>query len=144
MWIHLLALELIDGASSAEVSVAAAGGYYGDDKKPAKKRFIVERDGKLMVFNSAQAAVNAIPEQAKSKEATQPVEVVEVVADVPEQIIELPQVKEYAYVMNRIEAYNEAYNGKHYEALIEMFTTLQAQAIERMQDEDDIELLLLA
>lgn len=138
MWIHLLALELIDGASSAAAAIGG-GGYYGDEKK-SKKRYIVERDGKLMVFSTAQAAIDAQPAQ-KKKKVEQPVEVV---ADVPEQVIELPQIKEYAYVMDRIEAYNEAYNGKHYEALIEMFTTLKAQAIERMQDEEDIELLLLA
>ncbi len=140
MWIHLLALELIDGAGG-EVTpeTPTVGGGYDDEKtkKPAKKRFVVERDGKLLVFNTAQAALDAQPKKKK-------IQPVEVVAEPEVKTVELPKVRQYAAVLNRIEEYNTAYNGKHYEALIAMFTTMQAQALKRIQDEEDIQLLLLA
>ena len=130
MWIHLLALELIDGAGGGVEPETPKGGGY-DDEKPAKKRFIVERDGKLMVFNTAQAALDAQPKKKK----VQPVEVA-VPEQVIPQVIELPAVKEYAQVIGQIEQYNAAYNSQHFEQLIALF--------EQMRDEEDIEMLLLA
>lgn len=118
-------IDAVLGAGEPKV----AGGY-DDERKKAKKRFIVEKNGKLMVFNTAQAALDAQPKKKK----VQPVEV-----DVPEQVaevIELPAVKEYAQVIGQIEQYNSAYNSQHFEKLIALF--------EQMRDEEDVELLLLA
>jgi hypothetical protein len=124
------------GAGSATLgaeilgSVPTVAGGYDDEKKKAKKRFIVERDGKLMVFNTAQAALDAQPKKKK----VQPVEVAP--EQVIPQVIELPAVKEYAQVIGQIEQYNAAYNSQHFEQLIALF--------EQMRDEEDIEMLLLA
>ena len=47
------------------VAPTVAGGY--DDKPRRKKRFVVEQDGKLLVFGSARAAVEALWEAHKAR-----------------------------------------------------------------------------
>jgi hypothetical protein len=137
MWIHLLSLGLIDGAGGGIEAPKVAGGYDDDEKpKKAKKKFVIEKYGKLLVFNTAQQARNALDaQQLKSKP-------VEVAAEIVEELqeIALPQMQAVAQVMGQVEEYNSAYNSQHFGALIDLFTRLQAQ----IQDDEDIELLLLA
>ena len=116
----------------------AAGGY---DDKP-KKRFIVERDGKLIVFTTAQSAMSAMVEKVEKQEVLPPLletkeeEAVRTQSeDVQPQEIDLSAVQEYARIAGLIDQYNAAYNSARYEALIALF--------EQMQDEEDVEMLLL-
>ena len=115
------------GNAWGAISAAVTGGGGYDDKK--KKRFFVEKNGKLLVYGSASKAIGSLdePEKVTQKLLKQ--------AE-PEQVIELPAVKEYAQVVGQIEQYNAAYNSQHWEQLIAMF--------EQMRDEEELELLLYA
>jgi hypothetical protein len=111
----------------APVAPTVAGGY--DDKPRRKKRFVVEQDGKLLVFGSARAAVEALGQQ----------KAIEAVAVEPEQApepeISLPAVQAYAEVRGLVDDYQAALRNRHYLALIAMFHD--------MRDEEDVELLLM-
>ena len=111
----------------APVAPTVAGGY--DDKPKRKKRFVVEQDGKLLVFDSARAAVEALGQQ----------KAIEAVAVEPEQALEpeisLPAVQAYAEVRGLVDDYQAALRNRHYLALIAMF--------QDMRDEEDVELLLM-
>ena len=113
------------------VAPTVAGGY--DNKPKRKKRFVVEQDGKLLVFGSARAAVEALGQQkAIEAVAVEPPadEVAEVVAE-----ISLPAVQAYAEVRGLVDDYQAALRNRHYLALIAMFRD--------MRDEEDVELLLM-
>jgi hypothetical protein len=116
-----------------------AGGY--DDDKPKKKRYIVEKNGKLFVYGTAQEAIQnvteqrSVPKQIPAKKKKQVVK--DQFVDVkPIQEVDLEAVQEYARIAGLIEQYNAAYNSAKYEALISLF--------EQMRDEEDIETLLLS
>jgi hypothetical protein len=115
---------------AAPVAPTVAGGY--DDKPKRKKRFVVEQDGKLLVFGSARAAVEALGQQ-KAIEAVAVEPPAEEVAEVAE--ISLPAVQAYAQVRGLVDDYQAALRNRHYLALIAMF--------QDMRDEEDVELLLM-
>jgi hypothetical protein len=115
---------------STPVAPSVAGGY-DDDKPKRKKRFVVEQDGKLLVFGSARAAVEALGQQ-KAIEAVA-VESPAEEALAPE--ISLPAVQAYAEVRGLVDDYQAALRNRHYLALIAMF--------QDMRDEEDVELLLM-
>lgn len=115
---------------SAPVAPTVAGGY--DDKPKRKKRFVVEQDGKLLVFANARAAVEALGQQ-KAIEAVAVEPPAEEVAEVAE--ISLPAVQAYAEVRGLVDDYQAALRNRHYLALIAMFRD--------MRDEEDVELLLM-
>jgi hypothetical protein len=125
-------LGVTDGAdlfsASGSTGSTAAGGY-DDDKPKRKKRFVVEQDGKLLVFGSARAAVEALGQQ----------KAIEAVVVEPEQALEpeisLPAVQAYAEVRGLVDDYQAALRNRHYLALIAMFMD--------MRDEEDVELLLM-
>jgi hypothetical protein len=125
-------LSVTDGtdvlSASGSTGSTAAGGY-DDDKPKRKKRFVVEQDGKLLVFGSARAAVEALGQQ----------KAIEAVAVEPEQAlvpeISLPAVQAYAEVRGLADDYEAALRNRHYLALIAMF--------QDMRDEEDVELLLM-
>jgi len=112
------------------VAPTVAGGY--DDKPKRKKRFVVEQDGKLLVFGSARAAVEALGQQ-KAIEAVAVEPPTDEVAEVAE--ISLPAVQAYAEVRGLVDNYRAALRNRHYLALIAMFRD--------MRDEEDVELLLM-
>jgi len=116
---------------AAPVAPTVAGGY-DDDKRKRKKRFVVEQDGKLLVFGSARAAVEALGQQ-KAIEAVAVEPPAEEVAEVAE--ISLPAVQAYAEVRGLVDNYRAALRNRHYLALIAMFRD--------MRDEEDVELLLM-
>ena len=111
------------------VAPTVAGGY--DDKPKRKKRFVVEQDGKLLVFGSARAAVEALGQQkAILAVAVEPPAEELAVAE-----ISLPAVQAYAEVRGLVDDYQAALRNRHYLALIAMF--------QDMRDEEDVELLLM-
>ena len=111
------------------VAPTVAGGY--DDKPKRKKRFVVEQDGKLLVFGSARAAVEALGQQkAILAVAVEPPAEELAVAE-----ISLPAVQAYAEVRGLVGDYQAALRNRHYLALIDMFRD--------MRDEEDVELLLM-
>ena len=134
MWIHLVSLGLIDGAGGGVEQPKAAGSY----DKPRKKRFIVEKNGKLLVYSTAKAAIGSLdePEAKKEPEEQPQQEVVRTPEPQLQQEVDLAPVEEWARIAGLIEQYNAAYNSAQYEALIALF--------EQMQDEEEIEMLLLA
>ena len=115
---------------AAPVAPTVAGGY--DDKPKRKKRFVVEQDGKLLVFGSARAAVEALGQQ-KAIEAVAVEPPADEVTEVAE--ISLPAVQAYAEVRGLVDDYQAALRNRHYLALIAMF--------QDMRDEEDVELLLM-
>jgi hypothetical protein len=120
------------GAAERAGGQVAAGGY-DDDKPRRKKRFVVEQDGKLLVFGSARAAVEALGQQ-KAIEAVAVESPAEEVAEVVAEI-SLPAVQAYAEVRGLVDDYQAALRNRHYLALIAMF--------QDMRDEEDVELLLM-
>ena len=117
--------------------ITAAGGY----DEPRKKRFIVEKNGKLLVYSTAKAAIGSLDEPEAKKEPeeqaeTPQKEAVRTQEPQLQQEVDLAPVEEWARIAGLIEQYNAAYNSAQYEALIALF--------EQMQDEEEIEMLLLA
>lgn len=127
--------ELAEGADvlTAQVGTTAVGGGYDDDDKPKRKRrFVVERNGKLVVYASQAAALQALedaPEAAQepAQEADQP------------EVVDLPALQAYAELAGRLEDYTAAYNSRHFEQLMALFDQMRTQL-----DEEDVEMLLLA
>lgn len=118
------------GAAERAGGQVAAGGY-DDDAPKRKKRFVVEQDGKLLVFGSARAAVQALGQQ----KAIEAVAVEPPTDEALEPEISLPSVQAYAEVRGLVDDYQSALRNRHYLALIAMF--------QDMRDEDDVELLLM-
>lgn len=112
------------------VAPTVAGGY-DDDKPKRNKRFVVEQDGKLLVFGSARAAVKALGQQ----KAIEAVAVEPPAEEVAVAEISLPAVQAYAVVRGLVDDYQAALRNRHYLALIAMFRD--------MRDEEDVELLLM-
>jgi hypothetical protein len=122
---------LADGADVLQAAIGtstAAGGY---DKPKRKKRFVVEQDGKLLVFGSARAAVEALGQQ----KAIEAVAVEPPAEELAVAEISLPAVQAYAEVRGLVDDYQAALRNRHYLALIDMFRD--------MRDEEDVELLLM-
>jgi len=125
--------DIAEGADvlAAQVGTTAVGGGYDDDDKPKRKRrFVVERNGKLVVYASQAAALQALEDasgaaQEPAQEADQP------------EVVDLPALQAYAELAGRLEDYTAAYNSRHFEQLMALFDQMQ-------QDEEDIEMLLLA
>ena len=133
-----LSIQVDSGAAQV------AGGY--DDDKPKKKRYFVEKDGKLLVYSTPTGAIGSLNETGLN--STRPVDkhipakkqkkkqvLIEIDTVQPEEVIDLSAVQEWAKVAGQIEAYNQAYNSARFEYLIALF--------EQMRDEEDIEILLL-
>lgn len=132
-------LGALGGATTAELAATlsgagnlagtlgsgAQGGGYDDDKP--KRRYVVERNGKLVVYASQGAALRAL--QADQSDKVEP----------PTEEVDLPVVQAYAEVAGRIEDYNAAFNSRHFEQLMALFDQVRAQL-----DEEDVEMLLLA
>ncbi len=109
---------------AAQIGTQSPAGGYDDDKK-TKRRFVVERNGKLVVYASQASALRALEEQGSSEP--------------PTEEVDLPVVQAYAEVAGRIEDYNAAFNSRHFEQLMALFDQVRAQL-----DEEDVEMLLLA
>lgn len=123
--------DLAEGADvlAAQVGTTQGGGY-DDDKPKRKRRFVVERNGKLVVYASQAAALQALEDASET--AQEPAQE----ADQPE-VVDLPALQAYAELAGRLEDYTAAYNSRHFEQLMALFDQMQ-------QDEEDIEMLLLA
>ena len=145
------------GAFQVEsVQTAAVGGL--DYSTPRKKRYVVRKDGQLLVFSTRQDAELALyepepvkveekPVKAKAKGKSKPkaVETPKTPPDKP-RYVEPPapplQVLDIAYVlaMARIrglaKAAQEMLARQRYEALLDLAW--------QMQDEEDVEMLLMA
>lgn len=120
--------DLAEGADvlAAQVGTTQGGGY--DDDKPKRKRYVVERNGKLVVYASQAAALQALqdaPEPAPAQEAA--------------EVVDLPALQAYAELAGRLEDYTAAYNSRHFEQLMALFDQMRTQL-----DEEDVEMLLLA
>lgn len=123
----------VGGVGSVGVPGAGVGDYGGG--KPKKKRFVVERNGKLLVFNTANAAVRAIPDLPEVPTPKQIKKVEAVVAEVlrtekPQQTIEVAQIKD-----SRVDSMLQQRN---YEALVNLYQEIQER------EEDDIAALLMS
>ena len=120
---------------------AAAGGGGGK----SKRRYLVERDGKLLVFANQRAALAELQSKATEEEVelleveSPEVELPEVQSHepyAPPQQIDLAAMQAWAELAGQLQAYQAAYESRHFAALLALF--------ERLQDEDDVELLLLS
>lgn len=110
---------------------ASVGGGY--DYKVKKKRFIVEKDGQLLVFGSANAAINALPEKVQEVEVVEAKQEVKPVAKIEEPIAQI-SISEIKQVLD-IPRVDYLLTLKHLEALIAEY--------EYQREEQDIEELLL-
>ena len=112
-------------AMQADGLVRSGGGY--DDEKKAKRRYVIERDGRLVSYGTVDAAIRAL-DAAVPKEA-----------EPAQEVVELRTVQAYAEVAGRIDDYNAAWNSRHFEQLMALFDQVRAQL-----EEEDLEMLLLA
>lgn len=119
-----------------------AGGSYGSGS--ARRRYLVQRGDRLLVFASRQAAEAELQaqEQIESFEPQElvPVQPVQPTVVQPEmaqavQTIDLPAMREWARWAGQLAEYNAAYQSRHFGALLALF--------EQLQDEEDVELLLM-
>ena len=101
-----------------------AGGY---DDKPRKKRYVVKVDDQLIVFTSKQAALQALD----LDKTDQTVEVQKPLITVP-----LENVKALASEREALALFKKRLDLMQYEALLKKY--------EQWQDEDDIEMLMMA
>ena len=118
---------------------AVAGGSGG-----GKRRYLVQRGERLLVFASQRAALAEL----QGQEALEEVELPEVAApavltqapelapDEAPQQIDLAAMQAWAEWAGQLAAYQAAYQSRHFGALLALF--------ERLQDDDDVELLLLS
>jgi hypothetical protein len=122
-----------DGAdvSNGTDGIQSGGGGYDDDKPKKKKRYVVEVDGKIQVFASAQSANNALerakPEEAQPKKVRKPV---------PVKTVKVDDLKDMAREREALDLVNQQLAQMQYEKLLRMY--------EDWQDEEDIEALLMA
>lgn len=103
----------LEGASASLIGDSGVTGGGGYDE-PKKKRFIVEKNGKLLVFSNASSAVNAIPEPVEPvKEKPQEIAVAEV-----KKVLEVSRV-DYLLTMKHLEALVAEYEAQRDEQEIE-------------------------
>ena len=112
------------------------GGY--DYDKPKKKRFVVEKGGKLHVYSSSRAAINALDGGDKSQAETvgssvAPKAQTETVS-APDQSVDLSAIEALARDRQALEHYKAQLAQMQYEALLRLY--------EDWQEEQDIEDLL--
>ena len=120
-----------DGVVPALVAGGSGGGK--------RKRYFIERDGRLLMFATAAAAqaalagpvVEALP---VPDEPDEPAE--QLAATAPEQQIDLAALQAQAALAGQLAAYEAAYRSRHFAALLALF--------EQLQDDDEVELLLLS
>jgi len=118
-----------------------AGGSYGSGS--ARRRYLVQRGDRLLVFASRQAAEAELqaqeqiesfePQEPVPVQSAQPVQTPQPVQAV--QTIDLPAMREWARWAGQLAEYNAAYQSRHFGALLALF--------EQLQDEEDVELLLM-
>jgi hypothetical protein len=117
------------------VPALVAGGSGGGKRK----RYFIERDGRLLMFATAAAAqtalagpvVEALPVPDESAAPTE-----QLAATAPEQQIDLAALQAQAELAGQLAAYEAAYRSRHFAALLAMF--------EQLRDDEDVELLLLS
>lgn len=129
MWLHLLALDLISGASGQ--SQTTGGGGYEDDKPKRKKRYVVEVDGKLVAFSSRQMALQALNAGDDAQPAQPPKKAAQ-----PLFSVSLDDVRKLAAEREALAQFQAQIEKMRYDALLKMY--------EDWQDEQDIEDLLMA
>ena len=120
--------------------VAPTGG--GSYEGKAKRNWIVRKGGKLEVYKSAADAIRAVeaeqpedkPDDVETVAEDAPKTVEEAAPPEPVEVITLGQIKVLARRYDELEAYRQAVKAAQYEGLIALF--------ERLQDEEDVEMLL--
>jgi hypothetical protein len=145
------------GVVGAASGLTPVGGY------PARRKYVVRRDGQLLVFSSRQAAHAALEEiedaqevpaprkakpkkvakaakqhaAAKEKEAP---EISVTLAALPEiaplEIINVEYIRALAFARGQIEAAERMLAQARYRALLDL--------VAQLQDEEDVEMLLMA
>lgn len=117
-----LSSQVVICSVTAEISSTG----FGIGSRPKNKRYFVKHKEQLLVFDSRRAADRAIYQIDKAAhEAVRPA-----------VAVNLPEVAAYAEITGKIDSYNAAYNSAEYARLMVLF--------EQMQDDEDIEMLLLA
>ena len=124
----------VSGVGSDGSTAFGGGGY---DDKPKKRKFIQKVGDKIVVFESATAAINSIvaPKAEPvviSAQKKPPEDAVTVEA------VELPQLKATAKAFGHEQQLMAMLRAQQYLEMLELHRALQAQ-----QDEEDIELLAL-
>lgn len=132
-----------DGGNNPPDPVVSTGaGDYGESKK-RKRKFIVKKDGQLLVFHDEQTALAALeedePEAVETQEMAQestPTEKQEVIAAQPNMSIELDRIKQAAIEHEHREQYQRLLRKERYEELVALY--------ERLMDEEEDDFLLMS
>ena len=122
---------MVSAVGSDGSAVSGGGGY---DDKPKKRKFIQKVGDKILVFESATAAINSIKSEPAiiSAQKKPPEDAVTVEA------VELPQLKATAKAFGHEQKLMAMLKAQQYLQMLELHHELQNQ-----QDEEDIELLAL-
>lgn len=131
--------QIIGGDALLTFSGTSGVGY--DYDTPRKKRYVVEKNGKLLVFTNAQAASDAISDDVQQTTAVVAVkdqpkarQVVEVESTVADAEIDLEQIRAWAQTQSLIAEYTKAINESRYQALLKLY--------EDWREEQDLEDIL--
>lgn len=122
------------------VASSAGGGSYGK----AKKKYVVRKDGRLLVFTDEAAAVAALDpvelaQPAKQAKKAAPVPAKQAPEAKAELVVTLDDIKAEAVSKYEKAQYEHLLKARQYEALIAMYERLRAE-----EDEEDDFLLMTA
>lgn len=161
----LVAYSGLASATAAEhllaerVAATRPGGGYDAGKKPAKRKYAVEIDGVLRIFDSIEDMQRAVavaeqrqdpvrkwgavkspssrPSVPKTERSPEAWADAQIAADGPGDAgVDLAAVQAFAQVVGRIEQFNRAYSSRQYEQILALFRWMQ-------EDEQDTEALLM-
>lgn len=117
---------------------AGGGGITGDNRK--KRRYVAKIGDRLVVFDSADRALNAIQRDEKEPDAPIPVQSKKSLPKDAEQVQSIPvaEIKQTARVYDNEARLMQMFQRQRYAEMLALYESLK-----RQEDEDEIELLML-
>jgi hypothetical protein len=135
-----MSLLLALTAQVIEVATAAVGGI-GKSKGKAKKRWI-ERDGKILIFDSADNAEQYVSTEKSTVKPAQKVKAKKVISK-PVDIIDKKEIKRLSSVYQYQEKLYQADQLGNIELIVALYKEMQRLEEQRLDDEE-IEILLMS
>lgn len=123
--------------TSAAFGTTSSGG--AADYGPAKKRFIQKVGNKIVVFNTASAALRALKAESEETPKQEAQESQQEQAAEPVEEVRIPEIKAVAKQYKQEAQLMSLFRQQDYEQILMLYESLM-----RQRDEDDIEVLLIA
>lgn len=136
--VALTGSEVTVSAGTLTASGGGGGADYGSDKK--KRRFVTKVGGKLVVFNDATKALNALERDDPAEEvAEQPKPAPKPQKTKPDQTVSIADIKATAAQYAEQARANALLRQQEYEQALALYERLKQQ-----QDDEEVEMLLMA